>query len=205
MLWFVLLLFVAVRARRVRGWRGRRSSLVLLIADHDHLDLDHDTPRSTHTGTAVILYPDGRGRRSHLGAMVCAKCAQKLSKSTAAPDPFRNRNASGMLVSSASASTSSIAGKSSAGSSSASVLQKSASGASRKIGENKLLSKNRFNPLGGSQCQGCKARLSQDRAKYCGKRASVRCVGPSCSSNRNDGRVLANRTYISAGKAPSND
>ncbi|CAD6898812.1 unnamed protein product [Tilletia controversa] len=101
--------------------------------------------------------------------MVCAKCSKTLNKSIAAPDPFRNRNAAGMLVSSASASSSrsSMAGKSAGASSVAASLQQTASGPARKIGENKLLSgKNRFNPLGG-QCTVCKQRVSQDRAKYC--------------------------------------
>ncbi|KAK0521566.1 hypothetical protein OC834_006611 [Tilletia horrida] len=105
--------------------------------------------------------------------MVCAKCAKTLSsKSVAAPDPFRNRDAAGMLVSSGAGASSSsskagMLGKSAGSTAGAASLQRTASGPSRKIGENKLLSsKNRFNPL-GSQCTICKARVQQDRAKYC--------------------------------------
>ncbi|KAL4400687.1 microtubule binding protein [Malassezia pachydermatis] len=68
---------------------------------------------------------------------------------------YRNRNAAGMLKGS--------------GPSALSKTGRSPSvvGASRKVGENKLLSKsNRFSPL-GVQCKLCKQRVTQEKAQYC--------------------------------------
>lgn len=99
-------------------------------------------------------------RRHSLPSMVCKKCEKKISKA-AAPDPFRNRNSAGFLVSSGSGSGSSSAAGPSRGPGAG------LADGGRKVGENKLLSKaNRYNPI-GTKCKVCKQTVSQDRATYC--------------------------------------
>ncbi|KDN46123.1 hypothetical protein K437DRAFT_268206 [Tilletiaria anomala UBC 951] len=93
--------------------------------------------------------------------MVCKVCEKKLSKA-AAPDPFRNRNAAGTLVSSGAG-----AGISRAGPSAAVGSANKSSSIGKAVGGNKLLgASKRYNPL-GTRCKLCKQAVSQDKAQYC--------------------------------------
>ncbi|WFD34630.1 hypothetical protein MCUN1_001471 [Malassezia cuniculi] len=100
--------------------------------------------------------------------MVCKKCEKTLKK-VAPPDPFRNRNAAGFLVSSGTGATTSrtaVAGAASGG---------------RRLRENKQLTAGRFSPL-VSRCKLCSQSVLQERANYCQKCAYKKGLCAICGT-----------------------
>ncbi|CEH17606.1 Microtubule-associated protein CRIPT [Ceraceosorus bombacis] len=97
--------------------------------------------------------------------MVCAKCEKKLAGKSggAPPDPFRNRNAQGTLVSSGvgGRKTNAIGGPSRASTGTLSASPSSSSGVGKAPSSNKLISsKGRYAPT-STKCKTCGTNASQ--------------------------------------------